>query len=514
MTILSAGLYVLAYPPFGFDDIAWLVTLPIALVLLDPHRHVQAVWLAIAGFVFAALASLGLVGHWSYLAAHEFFGRSVLFSAAFTLLIPVAASGVALYYSVVFLLAHRLARLPQWVRIVGFASLWTTCEYLRTTLWYGNPWMLLGHALHDHPLLRQAAALGGVWLLGWAMAAVGASLAVTIHARRDGGSLRTGLAWAVAVPVLLALYGHFSLDSAGPRQTTLEPLRVGIVQADIGKRELWSEPLRPRHFERHVELSRSAALAGADLIVWPENAVPFILNADVERMAELEALARELGAALVVGAPRSEQIGEGRSAIFNAAYFFPADGSALLSYEKNKLLPYVESIPAWAAAFGGKEWYGAYTPGTGPKIFTVKGWKIAPQICFEAIYPAFAAAAGDLDADLLLNLSNDSWFDRGAGPEQHFLMGIFRAMEQRLPVVRAASSGVSAAIDSSGEVFARLPARTSAVELMEVHPSSHPRAAAAGSDLFAWFAMGAATLLVAWGLVAESKDTRRPKTGG
>ncbi|MBI5503756.1 MAG: apolipoprotein N-acyltransferase, partial [Deltaproteobacteria bacterium] len=468
-------------------------------------------------------ACLALVGSWSFLAARDYFAQPPWFAALFALSLPLTASGIALYYAAAFPCVRVLARLTgaeraarrgsdgtrpgtrsraiggtcartcahTWgricARVCGFASIWTLCEAVRASLWMGNPWAKLGDALADSPLLAAAADLGGVWLLSWLAAAVSASVGVAWAERGNSREVRRALGVGAALLAFQFGYGGWSLspsDSDASSAASAPVLRVAIVQAAIGKHALWKSDGPGDAFETQIALSRSAALAGADLVVWPENATTFLIDANPERRARLQGLARDLGAALLVGGSRSAAAPGGDVRVYNSAFLFRPGGDEPSVYDKRILMPYTEHVPAWAAALVGSSWQGAYGAGTVQVLFDVKGWKIAPLLCFESIYPGLAREAAQAGADLLVNLSNDSWFDQGAGPEQHFAMARLRAIENHLPLLRVATTGISALVDARGRLVQQLPSRRQEVALVEVRRGPGPSwFASAGSVL-------------------------------
>lgn len=494
-TTATVVLYTLAFPPFGPGMLALVALAPIAAVLLDARVAVRPWQALLAGAAFGSAACLALVGYWSFLAARDYFAQPAWFAALFALSLPASASAVALYYAAAFVCLawlgclaaaregslHRAAGAQRrglghvWTRICGFASIWTLCEMARASLWLGNPWAKLGDGLAGSPLLAAAADLGGVWLLSWLAAAVSASIGVAWSERGNPREVHRALGAGAALLAFQIAYGCWSVlpadrdASAGSAASDAAPvLRVAMVQAAIGKHSLWNNQGPGDAFETQIALSRSATLAGADLIVWPENATTFLMNANPERRTRLRGLARDLGAALLVGGSRSEAAPGGGVRVYNSVFLFPADGAEPGVYDKRLLMPYTEHVPAWAAALVGSAWQGAYGAGSAQVLFDVKGWKIAPLVCFEAIYPSLAREAAQAGADLLVNLSNDSWFDQGAGPEQHFAMARLRAIENHLPLLRVATTGISALVDARGRIVHQLPSRRQAVALVEV----------------------------------------------
>lgn len=485
--IATSLLYAAAHPPIGFGIFAWIALAPVMAVLLDPVSPVGARRAATAGFGFGLLTTWLLVVPWGWPAALEWFAGSTPRAFGFLAALPLLASGVALYTALAFVLVARLAGLGAFTGILGAASLWTLAEAARSSIGVGNPWGSLAAALAPavpgsalgalaaEQVVVGLLGLGGATLVSFVAAASGSALGLAWAKRGQAAERGRALAVGSLVVFVAIAAGSLAQEFAPlrePRVIPEEPLRVALVQGGIGGSRLWDSGGAARSFDRHVELTQASELDGADLVVWSENALPFLLDANVERREQLQALASEIGAALLVGGSRSgpSPEGGGRVAVYNSAFLFPADGAAPLAYDKRLLLPYVERVPAWAATLLDSPWRGAFAPGAGPMVFDVKGWRVSPLLCFEAIYEGPAAERVRGGADLLVNLSNDSWFDDGAGPEQHFALAALRTAETRRPMVRVTTTGVSALVGEEGLLSWRLPTGTGAIALLDVVP--------------------------------------------
>lgn len=535
-TVASALLYAAAHPPWSLWPLALLATAPVSAVLLDPRTRTGGPRAAGAGFLFGVLATMFLVGHWSWLAAGEFFPGSSWQAVAFTAALPLLASGIALHYAVVFVLVSRLAGFGAVAGVVGSAALWSAGELARTSLGAGNPWAVFAAALTGADAwmsgfravtpVADLLALGGAPAVAMPAAGAGAAIGLAWALRRSvvarGQALATGAVLVLAFALMSMASGEFAprrgqgaarLEQSAARleegaarleegTAPKQPLRVALVQPGVGRSRLWQSGGAAESLERHLQATRSVDTRGADLIVWPENSLPFLMDANADRKDVLRGLARERGAALLVGGSRSAKAEGGRTLVFNSAFLFPADGGEPEVYDKRVLLPYVEHVPDWVAPFLASPWQGAYAPGTGPGLFTVKGWRIAPLLCLEAIYPGESASRVADGADLLVNLSNDSWFDDGAGPQQDFALALLRAAETRRPMVRVATTGVSALVGQDGLVAWSLPPKTGAVALLDVPPAQYDslfvRGGGAGFVLVVLAIATAAALLPAW----------------
>jgi apolipoprotein N-acyltransferase len=481
--LLATALYTLALPPFGVDWLAFLAAAPLAVLFLDPGRRLGTRDLIVASLLFGEGTTLAVGGHWLYHGAHEFFGRSAAASVAFTLLTTVTHAGILI--AAAAMSAAALGRFhSRMLRVAGFACAWVAWELVRSRLLYGCPWDFLGHAVYRRPALMQAAAIGGAYALSWLCVACGAGIGIAWTERRRPARALVTAGIAVALPLAAAAFGGIRVARQQP--VALPPLRVALVQPNVGRDELWDPRKKTDHLDQLLAMSRAPELAGADLIVWPENAVPFLLDADAAARERIGALARERNAFVLTGAPRSAQDRSGHARLYNSVYLFSPDGGEAVTYDKVKLLPYIERTPAWAVPFLSPNRALETSPGAGPRLFDIRGWRIAPLICFESTYPELARAAVAAGADALLNVSNDSWFEAGAAPQQHFAMTVMRAPELGLPVVRAANTGISAVTDSAGRILGALPSKRAVAAVIEVPPRIARSTYAKVGDVFAW----------------------------
>lgn len=488
-------LFALIYPPFHVSPLVFLALTPITLVFANPLMRCSIPRAGLWGFAFGWLASLAIVGPWMFSAAVDYFGRGYAWSLGFTLLVNAAYVGA--FYAPAFMGIRLLAFVPPVLRVIGIASVWTTIETLRAADPFGNAWATLGQGFAGLPVLREAAAYGGEPLLGWTAALCGAAIGVGIQPDADSQSASSCVKLAFLSPVLLVALGL----AEGRRDQEIaphKPLRVAVVQAEIPSRDVWDPARRMEHWNAYMDATRALEPGTIDLVVWPESAAPFLLDADASARSRLAGLASSLRAAILLGAPRSGSAGEGRAAVYNSAWFFPPDAAEPQTYDKQRLLPYVEQSPASPSQFAEA---GDYQAGTRPAFFQVKGWLVSPLVCFEAVYPQYAREAVLGGADLLVNLSNDAWFAGGAGPEQHYAMSAMRTVELRRPMVRAANGGVSGAIAPDGSDIGIPIERRRAVGLYEIpSPPSQMTLAATSPGLVPGIAGLIAALLMLFGL--------------
>jgi apolipoprotein N-acyltransferase len=233
-------------------------------------------------------------------------------------------------------------------------------------------------------------------------------------------------------------------------------VRLRIVQANIPQRQKWIPELRAGHLQRQRAMSRQSSPNSSARppthVIWPETAAPFFLS-DNDAARGAAAVAAPSGGALITGAPRR---GDGN--FWNAAHVITGDGRIVASYDKAHLVPFGEYVPLRGILPLDKvvPGQGDFSAGAGRQTLAVPGLPpVSPLICYEAIFPG-AVARRDARPGWLLNLTNDAWFGTFAGPQQHFAIAATRAVEEGLPLVRAANTGISAVVDPYGRPVAML----------------------------------------------------------
>lgn len=386
-------------------------------------------------------------------------------------------AALACYPAAGFALA-RLFWSPRTGRIFALAAGLGASEWLRERLFTGFPWNNYGMAFGDHLVLSQAASLfgnPGLTLLAILVCAAPATLA---DPRRPGGTRRaqiTPTLLAGLAVVALALFGFLRL-SADPG-TTVAGVRLRIMQPNIPQNDDFSYANKDKILADYLDLSdratspERAGLADVTHLIWPESAFPFVLSRDPDA---LESIGKVLsaGTLLITGAARVDapEPGMGKKvepAYFNAIEVVGPGGTILDNYDKVHLVPFGEYLPydSFLRRLGVTHFVhipGGFTPGTQRRLLDIPGLPpVAPSVCYEAIFSQAVLPTGPeserLRAGVILNVTNDSWFGRTAGPYQHFAQARLRAVEYGLPLIRAANSGISAVVDAYGRVTASLP---------------------------------------------------------
>lgn len=375
-------------------------------------------------------------------------------------LIPFALPGLAavlgLFPALVCgaLAAWRFDKSPI-ARILALAGAWTVAEFVRGFVFTGFPWNLIGYAWGGSAAILQSTAVIGILGLG-ALTIVAASMPAILAAPGIPGRRRWVLSVAatIVLPVLLWAGGQARLSSA--EVANVPDVRLRIVQANIAQRDKWNPELRVRHLERHIALSTAPADMAPTHVIWPETAVPFLLANDT--LARIRAArAAPAGGALLTGSVRATFLGGARE-LRNAMVVIDGAADVQRVYDKSHLVPFGEYVPLRGVLPIDKivPGQGDFVAGPGRRLIRVDGLPaLSPLICYEAIFPG-RVTPPDERPGWLLNLTNDAWFGTFAGPQQHFAIASARAVEEGLPMVRAANTGISAVIDPYGRTLKRL----------------------------------------------------------
>jgi apolipoprotein N-acyltransferase len=414
--------------PLGF----WWLAVPALAALIALVAHApgvrQAAWLGLMGGTGYFVVALSWLIQ-PFMVDPERYAWMAPFA-----LVGMAA-GLGLFWAGAAALS---ARLPI-NRPLGFALALAAAEFLRGHILTGFPWALVGHVWIDTPLAQTAALIGpnGLTLL----TALAAALPVAI-------GWRGGVSSAAILGAMVG-FGTWRLGQPDPADS---PLLLRLVQPNAEQTLKWDPEMARVYFDRLLAFTATDAQPRPDLVIWPETSVPYLL----ERNPELAGIIADAaqGATTILGIQREDGL-----LFYNSMAVLDPAGEVTARYDKHHLVPFGEYIPAGdlayelfgLTAFAAQQGNG-YSAGPGPAILDLGPFgRVLPLICYEAVFPqALRNAPGR--ADWILQITNDAWFGTLTGPYQHFAQAQLRAIEQGLPLVRVANTGVSGVIDAKGQV--------------------------------------------------------------
>ena len=369
------------------------------------------------------------------------------------------SGGLALFWGLAALIYRAAGVKGPW-RVLVFAGALALCEWLRGHVLTGFPWDLPGESWRAGSAPSQAASVVGTYGLSWITIALGATVALL----RETGRTRI-VAGAAIVATVAGLYGFGALRLAGREAADADAPMVRLVQGNIDQKDKWKPENLDMVFSTYVRLSTEGAKVRPDIIVWPEGALPAVID---DLLAPGSPYAARLtdalapGQTLMMGANRVGPGASGGVDYFNSLVVLRREAPGLRVtgyYDKHRLVPFGEFLPLGdlATKLGIRSLVHMpedFTAGPPPRPIHPAGVPaVQPLICYEALFPGFASDAarrGGGRAEWLLNVSNDAWFGATSGPWQHLNIAAYRAIEEGLPIARATPTGVSTMIDAYG----------------------------------------------------------------
>lgn len=488
---LAGALSVLALPPVHVLPILFL-TFPILIWLLDGLER-AGVQRTRYELVRAAAAIGWWFGFGYFLLGLYWIGFAFMVDAdKFAFLMPFAVvvlpAGLALFIGA----ATGLARLfwPRgFARVVVFAILWTVMEWLRGHILTGFPWNLIGESFTASISLMQWGALVGPYGLSFIVLLVVAAPA-SFDPRLDHSTYAAHVGWAdhlrhwavpaTAICSLLLLWagGTARLVLASPDPVAgPNTVMLRLVQPNIPQATKWKPEKRMAVLGEFLRLSAATSkqlpqgLTSHTVVIWPESALAILL---AREPFVLSAISRILpqGALLLTGSVRGQPGPDGPSdqlqVFYNSLYAVNDEGEIIATYDKAHLVPFGEYLPfhQWLSKIGLKkltQFQGSFNEGPGPRTVALPGIpSVSPLICYEIIFPGEVVSRENRPA-WIANVTNDAWYGTSSGPYQHLSQARLRAVEQGLPVARAANTGVSAIIDAYGRIVVEQPLNTEGV---------------------------------------------------
>ena len=441
-------------------DIAALLLGGLAAAALPPVHAIPVLLISVPGLLALLNGARGPAvaarrGWWFGLGLHViglyWITEAILFEAdRFWWLVPLAVPAVAAGLAVFIAVACALTRLarPGWPRVVALAGAWVLADLARQFVLTGFPWNPLGSVWAipgtAGDVFIQLAAIVGVH---------GLTLATMLLAALPA----LGWRWCVGGGAILVAWAAFGMTRLHHPMPPPPPLTVVLVQGNIAQGQKFDQAFIVQEFRHYLELTaqgRAKAGDGPAVVVWPETAFPLFLDLDEPARRLIEQAAE--GAPALIGSMRFDEKRRPRNSLFALT-----DGGVIAGiYDKWHLVPFGEYVPDWLPlpimVLPGD----GFAPGPGPGTLHIPGLPpVGALICYEAIFPGQIVMANDRPA-WLVNVTNDAWFGNSSGPRQHLAAARMRAVEEGLPLMRAANTGITAAFDARGHELGRIGMQT------------------------------------------------------
>ena len=487
-----------AFPSLDLEPLAWVALVPLLLAArgLRPGAAFRVGW--VGGVVFY-LATV----YWVAYTITRYTSVSPVVAAA----ILVLMAAILACYTGAFVAGLRWLEDRRVSAMWIAPALWVTLEWMRGWFFIGFPWAAFGYSQYRHHDLAQIAEVTGVYGVS-AVLVLFNSVVVALLPER-GRTPRAGrLVPALVVLTLLVagvpLWGRWRAETLA-RRPPAGTLRVAIAQGDVEQDHKWDPAYQDDTMARYRALTATAASARPTLVVWPETATPFFFQQPGTLRESVLDTASANGVWLLFGSPAFRQDDSGVLDELNRAYLVSPDGREVASYDKMQLVPFGEYVPYARVLFFVNrivEAIGTVIPGVTPTVFDLPDARFGVLICYEDVFPAltrrFIAGGGNF----LVNITNDAWYGPTSAPHQHLAQATFRAIENRVPLVRAANTGISAIVDPDGRIRWQGPLFEPLDHVDQVSWPGVRTFYTRFGDVFAW-----ACLLVA--VIAAALRTRR-----
>jgi len=509
--IISGVLLTGAFPKIGLDGLAWIALVPLLYAL----RDLSAAAAFRVGFITGLVHFLSLL-YWlvpvmrTYGYLPMFLSVSVL-----VLLAAVLALFIALFSAALTALGRKPAGCLALTPLI-----WVTLEYIRSFIFSGFPWELLGYSQYNRLQLIQISDILGVYGLSALIALVNGAIFITLLYSFKRRWQHTGITKRLAAGSMIALilgvaltgsYGHWRLKAIDSLIAIAPKTRISVIQGNIDQAVKWDPAFQIETIKKYNQLSASVSRQKPDLIVWPESATPFYFLYNVAPSEMVFEGIKRSPADYLIGSPSFVRT-DGLVEYYNSAYLIIPEDKTMGKYDKTHLVPFGEYVPfkKWLP-FLGKivAQVGDFKAGKVGKTLAWRQEQLGVQICYEIIFPGLSRAMAKNNASVLVNITNDAWFGKTSGPYQHFSMTVFRAVENRRSLARSANTGISGFIDPAGRILASTELMQDAVATQMVPMLKEKSIYTQIGDLFARTCLAAVLLIILMKIVRWKTNRKK-----
>jgi len=454
LAVISGLLLFLSFPKYGDGAVIWLALVPLLYALRESNLKSGFITGFITGFIFniGILYWVGLVVlNYGHLPLAVGLLATLCLAAYLGIYVSLFAGGVVYFRN------RGLSPL------IAAPLLWTSLEYVKSHALTGFPWENLAYSQYKYGQIIQIADVTGIYGLTFAILFINAllyDLLINLTEGSDAGRIKRLIkdgAGLVICFLFLNIYGIISLADIEANLQKAPPFEVSLVQGNIDQSVKWHPDYQQKTLNVYGSLSKLFSPPPAGLIIWPETAVPFYFQDGSEKSREVVKVAKGSENWLLFGSPSYRQENNSLS-FYNSAFLLSPAGVITGRYDKVHLVPYGEYVPLRRYfRFVKKlvEGPGDFRKGDGYYPLAMNNRQVGVLICYEGIFPEYSRRYRNMGVDMLVNITNDAWFGRTSAPYQHLSMTVFRAVENRLYVLRAANTGISAIIEPTGKVIAQ-----------------------------------------------------------
>jgi len=449
LSICSGLLLILSFPKLGYAYLAWVALVPLLWALRGKTLKCSFYLGYIVGFVHFS----GIL-YWIVHVATTYGNLPYLLGVAVMALLVLYLS----VYIAVFALLFNFFRKASLNQILCAPVLWVSLEYIRSLALTGFPWENLGCSQFFILKIIQISDIFGVYGISFLIVLVNGSIFYVLSEPIPWFQKikRYEVFLTLAAISLTFLYGSFRINHIESLEKEATHLKVTLVQGCIDQAIKWNPSFQEETVKIYQRLTLDAKKDSPNLIIWPETATPFYFLKEQEYSPIILDTVKKTGSFLLLGSPAYHEE-DGQTRIFNRAYLISPEARVAGIYDKVHLVPFGEYVPLqrflpFAKKLVGDVGVGNFYSGESAKGMPIPQGKLGVLICFESIFPELSRDLVRNGVNLLVNITNDAWFGETSAPYQHFSMAVFRAVENRVSLVRCANTGISGFIDLCGRI--------------------------------------------------------------
>jgi len=501
LVLFSSVLLILIFPKFDLTPLSWIALVPF-FYSLEGKKPGYSFFL---GWSCGALFFLGII-YWIINTMVNYGHISIALSLIILIIFAVYLGlFFGLFSYIISYIELKLKILP-W----SFAPfIWVSMELLRTYILTGFPWALLGYSQYKNLELIQFSDITGVYGVSFLLVMVNSCIYLAISKLKIKKEKEKGISFlkrnktvltyfAVAIMFIIFSIGygekeinHFYSFKKAAQKSGNRKFLIALIQGNIEQDKKWDKRYQDETIRTYQRLTDESLKQGADLIVWPETATPFYLQSEGYYLNHIFNYLKEKDVYLLTGSPAYENKKNGTIENYNSAFLLSPDFRILNRYDKIHLVPFGEFVPLegilkinlFRDIIGE---IGSFRSGRNETVFTLLNGKFGTVICFEIIFPELVRKFIKKGGELIVTITNDAWFGRSSAPYQHFAMAVFRSVENKVYVARAANTGISGFISPIGEIISKTDIFVEGYLRGEVYLINKKTFYTSYGDIFAW----------------------------
>ena len=450
----SGMLVVLVFPAFDLYLFAWIAFVPLLLSLWGKTSR-EAFF---SGFVFGIVYFFGTL-YWIYHSINHYGGVSFLSSILIVLLLCCYLSLYPALFSIIFSSIIKTTKLPA---LLVAPVIWVVLEFIRSYAFSGFPWSSIGYSQYKFLSMIQISDITGIYGISFLIISVNGAIVDIFLLKKRLKEMplfplfypATGFFFLFLILIVTFGYGTWRLN----QERKGKIISAGIIQGNIEQDKKWEPFYQNEVMDTYFDLTRKISLSPLDLLVWPETYVPFFFEYDIDLTEKMIRFQKDLGSNLLFGSVLVKERSPGKTLLSNSAVLLNREGKTIYKYDKIHLVPFGEYVPLRSILFFIDKLVvgiGDYVPGKPYIKAETDSGSFGTLICYEIIFPGMVRKFYTKGGDFIVTITNDAWFGRTSGPYQHFSMAVFRAIENRKPLIRSANTGVSGFIDSNGRILSQ-----------------------------------------------------------